>query len=65
MRSAPADLIFNTSIMEIAEKIKIENQEQNILDAMIRENPNIETLINSLDLEIINTKENEYTTNIR
>ncbi len=51
--------------MEIAEKIKIENQEQNILDAMIRENPNIETLINSLDLEIINTKENEYTTNIR
>jgi hypothetical protein len=39
--------------------------EQKVLDSMIKENPNIQTLINSLDLQIIKTKQNEYTTHIR
>jgi hypothetical protein len=40
-------------------------QEQKVLDSMIRDNPNIQTLIDSLDLQIIKTKQNEYTTHIR
>jgi len=39
--------------------------EQKVLDSMIRDNPNIKTLIDSLDLQIIKTKQNEYTTYIR
>jgi len=31
-------------------------QEQKVLDSMIRDNPNIQTLIDSLDLQIIKPK---------
>jgi hypothetical protein len=41
------------------------DSEQKVLDSMIKENPNIKSLINLLDLQIIKTKQNEYTEHIR
>lgn len=38
---------------------------QKVLNSMIKENPNIKTLINSLNLQIIKNQKNEYTENIR
>jgi hypothetical protein len=41
------------------------DSEHKVLDSMIKENPNIKSLINLLDLQIIKTKQNEYTEHIR
>ena len=51
--------------MKKSKRNKNQDSEQKVLDSMIKENPNIKVLINSLDLQIIKTKQNEYTTYIR
>ena len=44
---------------------KIRTKEQKVLKSMIKENPNIKTLVNTFNLQIDKTIKHEYTTDIR
>ena len=51
--------------MKNSKKDKIQIAEQKVFDSMIKENPNVKSLIDSLNLQIIKTQKHEYTENIR
>ncbi len=51
--------------MKNSKKDKNQIAEQKVLDSMIKENPNIRSLIDTLNLQIIKTQKHEYTENIR
>lgn len=51
--------------MKKVKRNKIKTKEQKVLKSMIKENPNIKTLVNSFNLQIDKTIQYEHTTDIR
>lgn len=69
MKGGAIRLFLFSSIMNetktISKKNRVNQKDKSILDRMIRKNPNLKTLIDKLDLEIIKTENHEHKQIIR